>query len=52
MYGEELSLEDFIDEYLNDITEDKSVELRNLNSENIVELDESDFAEIINERFD
>lgn len=52
MDGEELSLEDFIDEYMNDISDDKSVELISLDSKKIVELDKSDFAEIINERFD
>lgn len=52
MYGEELPLEDFIDEYLNDTSKDKSVELRSIDSEKIEELDESDFAEIINERLD
>lgn len=52
MYGEELSLEEFLEEYTNDISDDESVELINLDSDKIVQLNKSEFGEIINERFD
>lgn len=52
MFGTEMNFEDFIEEYKNDNNTDKSIEIIDPVSEEIVELNESEFKEEFKEYFE